>query len=256
MSATSQRAINIVVRQPLTMVALAITMSSVYGIHTWFSPSAIYSLLTIVLGIVVFLSWPLIYTKTEEFAKLMYDVSDTVTANSKEHLETLITELEALGSKQGLQQASQLQKKFDNLVDVLKRRLNVNETTYRRYAGMAEQVYLASLDNLNEASICLRSVSAIDSEELKKRMTELQGCESEKERQELEALNQRLGLLEDQNSRAASLLAQNETAMTLLDKTAGILADTKTEKGQASVDAETAMMELERIAKQTNKYAR
>jgi hypothetical protein len=51
-------------------------------------------------------------------------------------------------------------------------------------------------------------------------------------------------------------LAQNETAMTLLDKTAGILADTKTEKGQASVDAETAMMELERIAKQTNKYAR
>ena len=186
----------------------------------------------------------------------MYDVSDTVTANSKEHLETLITELEALGSKQGLQQASQLQKKFDNLVDVLKRRLSVNETTYRRYAGMAEQVYLSSLDNLNEASICLRSVSAIDSEELQKRMTELQECESEKERHELETLTQRLSLLEEQNSRAASLLAQNETAMTLLDKTAGILADTKTEKGQASVDAETAMMELERIAKQTNKYAR
>ena len=112
MSITSQRALNIVVRQPLTIVALAVTISSVYGMHAWFNPSAVYSLLTIALGIAVFLSWPLIYTKTEEFAKLMYDVSDTVTANSKEHLETLITELEALGSKQGLQQASQLQKKL------------------------------------------------------------------------------------------------------------------------------------------------
>ncbi len=43
--------------------------------------------------------------------------------------------------------------------------------------------------------------------------------------------------------------------MTVLDKTATALAETKTGKGQATMDPKAAIAELERLAKQAGAYA-
>ena len=81
------------------------------------------------------------------------------------------------------------------------------------------------------------------------------GEASSDQQRELEALSKRHALFEEQNQRIAGLIAQNESAMTVLDKTSTALAGTRTAKGQASMDADQAIAELEALAKRFGKYA-
>jgi hypothetical protein len=62
-------------------------------------------------------------------------------------------------------------------------------------------------------------------------------------------------LVEKQNKRVAELLAQNESALTILVDVATAVANTETEAGKTGADAEAAMAELERLAKRAGRYA-
>jgi hypothetical protein len=66
-------------------------------------------------------------------------------------------------------------------------------------------------------------------------------------------LNDRRSLREGQEKRIADLLAQNESAMTLIDRTATALADAPI--GKEPQDADAAMAALREMAERASKYA-
>jgi hypothetical protein len=166
--------------------------------------------------------------------------------------------MQRLGFHQGIRQLEQLQKKFQNFVEILNRTFDAEEITYGRYLGIAEQVYLSSLDNLERVIGTLASVQTIDPSHIDARIEEIlaDGIVTEAESTEQETLNQRKLLRESQTQKVGLLMAQNEQAMTHLDLTAAALAEMKTRAGQATMDMESAMAELQNLAARSSKYNR
>lgn len=255
--AAGSRVIKSVLLQPLTWAAMATLGGLEWAFFAWFQPTPIMSAVALATGALSALTWPVVFTRSEAFARALYRWPDELASQQEEKLRTLKGDFEEFGYAQGSSQLKMLREKIDNLAEVLKRRLHAGELTYGRYLGMAEQVYLSALDNLHEVAVALRSVSTIDRSYIDSRLDELRQAagRSDEQARELSALEKRGSLFEEQQQRIASLMAQNESAMTVLDKTATALATTRTEKGHASMDAEAAMVELERLAKRVGKYA-
>jgi hypothetical protein len=223
-------------------------------LFSWFGPGLLMSLLLILLGVVALVGWPLAMAITGTLNARMYPIAD-LTTDDEEALAKLEADLETVECDQGLSQLRRLRQKRDNLAEVLGRRLNAGELTYGRYLGTAQGVYQASIDNLRETAVALQSISAIDHEYVERRLAELtEANDSEAEAiiRERTSLEDRRSMREQQMTRAAALLAQNESAMTVLDKTAGAIADAPI--GQTPTDAEEAIAQLEELAARAGRY--
>lgn len=179
-------------------------------------------------------------------------------AARREKLEDLRADLAKVEAHQGIAQLDLLDQKLAGLIEVLKRRLNAGELTQFRYLDAAEQVYLSAIDNLHEIYIALTSVGTIDREHIEKRLRELRalGSQAASAITQIDALSQSRTMLEQQTARVETLFAQNEQAMTTLDHAATALADARINKGQASVDIDSALSELERLARRAGSYAK
>ena len=252
----ASRVTSIVLREPLTWLALGLVVGLETAFFGWFRPSLLASAAALGLGLVSLLAWSLLFVRSPRFQARLHGISDLGPATG-DKLEALLGDFEEMAYEQGATQAKMLNEKFENLSDVLNRRLSDGELTYARYLGMAEQVYLSGLDNLHEVAVALRSIRTIDPDRIRTRLAELEaaGSASAERRKESAALQERKELHTAQQQRVDQLIAQNEAAMTVLDKTATALAETKTGKGQASIDADTAIAGLERLAKQAGAYA-
>ena len=125
--------------------------------------------------------------------------------------------------------------------------------TYARYLSSAQHVYLAALENLHEVAVAEQSVSAIDDDYIDQRLEELGDRDGEAAITERRSLNDRRSLRKTQEKKVAGLLAQNEAAMTVLDRTAIALADASI--GRQPQDAEAAMKALQEMADRAGKYA-
>ncbi|MBE9554687.1 MAG: hypothetical protein IMF05_14585, partial [Proteobacteria bacterium] len=209
------------------------------------------------LGVLCLLLWVPIFLRSAAFSTSIYEWIEAQEAAQLAKLETLAADFDELAFDNGRAQLRLLRDKLEGLTQVLKRRLDSGEMTYGRYLGMAQEVYGAALDNLHEVAVALRSVSTIDPGYLQKRLGELEHerQRSDDHERELKALRDRDTLLEDTNRRVAQLMAQNESALTVIDQTSAALAATRTEQGHATLDAETAMAELEQLAGRAGKYA-
>jgi hypothetical protein len=153
----------------------------------------------------------------------------------------------------GVEQMDKVTGKFEQLGQVLAERFEAGELTHARYSAMAEQVYLSALDNLQHAASLLRSVATIDADYLEDRLRDLDGKQSAEA--EAAPLKERLALKHDVMEDVKVRLLDNERAMTVLDTTAVRLAAVQTKKGQADLDLETAMVELEKLAERSAVYA-
>ena len=162
--------------------------------------------------------------------------------------------LEEAGSAEGSRQFSRLADKFAAFRRMLGEKLTPGELTYARYLGTAEQVYLSALDNLGVMAGLLRSAGAIDEPYVRQRMAQLQRQADAHSQRELQALEQRLALRSMQLDRVADLLARNEEAMTQMDVATAEIAAMRTGTKQASLDMETAMNELARLARRAKDY--
>jgi cell division protein ZapA (FtsZ GTPase activity inhibitor) len=125
--------------------------------------------------------------------------------------------------------------------------------TYARYLSTAQQVYLAALNNLHEVAVAEQSVSAIDDDYIAQRLDELAHQDDKAATAERGSLEDRRSLLASQEKKISNLLAQNESAMTVLDRTATALADAPI--GRQPQDAEVAMAALQEMADRAGKYA-
>lgn len=172
----------------------------------------------------------------------------------EQRIEHLKQGLHDVDCERGLLQLTRLKEKFALLQKVLGNKLQEGELTYERYLCMSEQVYLSALDNLQAIVDRLESVKAIDEVFLRDRLSELSGME-EKHGQEVTSLRERLALFQQQMDEADGLLGLNEGAMTKIDSTTMALSKITTRKGHATVDMETAMRELEKMADRAQDYS-
>lgn len=164
--------------------------------------------------------------------------------------------LTEVGSETGLAQLRRVKEKFDSFKTVLSSKMEPNELTFGRYLGIAEQVYFSVLDNLARVVSVSRSAAAIDIEYTRARHGQLNAMESrdKAEETEMNTLARRLELANEQGQRIKDWLAMNEEAMTQLDHTAMELAAIETKRGLASLNLETAMAELQRLAASAENY--
>ena len=134
-------------------------------------------------------------------------------------------------------------------------RLDAGELTYARYLTTAQAVYESTLENLHEVAVAQRSISAIDGEYIELRLAELAADTdiSEADERERASLEGRRSLRLSQEQKVADLLAENEAAMTLLDRTATSLADAPI--GRTPEEAKAAMAALEELADRASRYA-
>ena len=237
---------------PATWVAIILVALGIWIILALLEPPFFMTVILLAIGAVAIIAWPIAMSATGTLARLQFE-APKLPAVGAEEMAKLTDELKALDDTRPAYQLKALQEKRDNLVEVLNRRLEAGELTYARYLSTAQQVYLAALDNLSEVAVAERSISAIDNEYIDSRLEELVEQEGESALAERESLSDRRALREGQEERIADLLAQNESAMTLIDRTATALADAPI--GKEPQDADAAMAALREMAERASKYA-
>lgn len=181
---------------------------------------------------------------------------DMLVRRTQASLTSLESELKAVGEGDGGEQLQRLKQKYSAFERLLRRKLNPSELTYGRYLGMAEQLYLGGLDNLNTIANIRRGLNAIDPSHIDQRTEHIHsdGIIDPHEQQELDALGLRKRLMEQQQSHIAALLTQNESAMTRLDKVMASIATLNLGDRRASMDIEQAMLELDELVRRGSEY--
>ncbi|MEN8207312.1 MAG: hypothetical protein ABFS24_15085 [Pseudomonadota bacterium] len=173
-------------------------------------------------------------------------------------IRTLEKELREVESKQGLGQLERLRSKYHAFEELLRRKLDPDEITFRRYLGMTEQVFLAGLDNLKHVSDILKGSNAIDEVHVRQRLQDLdgQGSLPTAEQREYSTLEARLELLGSQRVKVQEWFSQNEAAMTQMDSIMAAIAEMDTANTHAVMGMESAMQELGALAERAKSYSR
>ncbi|MEX1297252.1 MAG: hypothetical protein AB1Z67_13890 [Candidatus Limnocylindrales bacterium] len=237
---------------PPSWIAVAAVVVAVVTIIVVLQPSTVFTAVVIVAGVVAIALWPLLLATSGTLNRLQYRAPKLPEVDAGQ-LRILESELARLDDPRPAYQLEAIAEKRDNLVAILDERLTAGELTYARYQSTAQQVYLAVITNLREVAIAKKSISTIDPDYIDTRLAELQVEGRDDARAEMRSLEDRRALATDQDAKAAYLMAQNESAMTLLDRTAAALADAPI--GIAPQDAEAAMKELAELADRAGRYA-
>lgn len=243
-----------VLRYPPTWIAAVVLGATVWLVLSVLDPPGIFVVILIVLALVAAVAWPFTMSATGTLAKLQFEVPRVEEIDPAE-LASLRTELARLADTQPMEQLDALLQKRQSLINVLTRRLDAGELTYGRYLSTSQQVFGAGLDNLHEVALAYESISTIDETYIDRRLAELAGDDSDVEAatRERDTLERRRELRTTQRRKIAQLLAQNESALTALDRTTTALADVP--MGKKPEDADAAMAALEELADRAAKYA-
>ncbi len=124
-----------------------------------------------------------------------------------------------------------------------------------RYLATAQQVYASALDNLHEVAVASESIRTIDEQYIQRRLAELRDDDADEAAagRERDTLERRLELRDTQRRKIARLMAQNESALTALNRTTTALADVPI--GKRPEDADAAMAALDELADRASQYA-
>ncbi len=243
-----------VVSYPPTWIAAVLLGATVWLVLTVLDPPGVLVVVLIVLAVIAAAAWPFTMSATGTLAKLQFEVPRVEEVDPAE-IAALRAELDALVDTQPTEQLDALLSKRQSLINVLERRLDAGELTYARYLATSQQVFASALDNLHEVAVAYESISTIDEPYIARRLTELDADDSDAESADREraTLERRRELRNDQRRRIARLLAQNESALTALNRTTTALADVPI--GKKPEDADAAMDALEELADRATKYA-
>lgn len=243
-----------IVRYPPTWIAAVVLGATVWLVLTVLDPPGVLVVVLIVLALLAAAAWPFTMSATGTLTKLQFEVPRVEEVDPAE-IAALRAELDALVDTQPTEQLDALLSKRQSLINVLERRLDAGELTYARYLATSQQVFTSALDNLHEVAVAYESISTIDEPYIARRLAELDADDSDAESADREraTLERRRELRNDQRRRIAKLLAQNESALTALNRTTTALADVPI--GKKPEDADAAMAALEELADRAAKYA-
>jgi hypothetical protein len=243
-----------VISYPPTWIAAVVLGATVYLVLTVLDPPGFLVVILIILALIAAVAWPFTMSATGTLAKLQFEVPRVEEIDPAE-ITALRAELAPLADTQPTEQLEALLSKRQSLINVLQRRLDAGELTYARYLSTSQQVFASALDNLHEVAVAAESISTIDESYIDRRLTELADDDSDAEAatRERDTLERRREMRTTQRRRIAQLLAQNESALTALDRTTTALADVPI--GKKPEDADSAMAALEELADRAAKYA-
>jgi hypothetical protein len=243
-----------VISYPPTWIAAVVLGATVWLVLEIIDPPPALAVVLVGLAVVAAVAWPFTMSATGTLSKLQFEVPRVEEIDPAD-LASLRAELQALADTQPAEQLDALVQKRQSLITVLQRRLDAGEMTYGRYLATSQQVFRSSLDNLHEIALASESISTIDETYIDRRLAELADDDSDVESAERERATRerRRELRSTQRRKIAQLLAQNESAMTALDRTTTALADVP--MGRKPEDAEAAMAALEELADRAVKYA-
>lgn len=243
-----------VVSYPPTWIAAVVLGVTVWAMISLFDPPGFLVGVLVALAFLAAVGWPLTMSATGTLSQLQFAIPRVEEVDPQE-LAELTAELQALADPQPAEQLAALQQKRSSLVKVLERRLDAGELTYSRYLATSQQVFNSALHNLHEVALAHESISSIDDGYIDRRLAELtSGADDDpsviRERSTLET---RRELADTQRRKIAQLLAQNESALTALNRTTTALADVPI--GKRPEDADAAMAALEELADRAKNYA-
>jgi len=217
---------------------------------------------------VAFISWLVNFSlRRDSFASdYVRSLHQRIEKQSQIKKSQLIKALKEVSSDQGERQFQRFNDKFATFQAMLAKKLDSGEITYGRYLGMAEQVYLGAIDNLQSIADALNAMKVIDIRYIHNRIVELDRVKIDGKdprtkgmedinASEYKALTKRSELYHTQKTKVDKLLAQNEEALTQLDLTIAAVAELRTNDKAASLDLETAMSELQKLASRAHKYS-
>lgn len=209
-------------------------------------------------ALTAFGSWLFEFYARQDKHSLSYinGIVDAMNREREQKIAKLSSDLRTVNCPDGIKQLELLSGKYRNFAEILASKLTPEEMTYHRYLGIAEQVYLAILDNLDKVFLALKSISAVDPEHVTLRLQKLAQLDTQQVAAEKETLSRRLTLRQQQLDQAAELILANEQALTELDHVSAKIADVQMNKGRADLDLDIAMQELRRLADRTDHYAR
>lgn len=171
-------------------------------------------------------------------------------------LEHLEQDLREAGSREGCSQFERFGEKIKAFEEVMDEKLGKQELTYGRFLGIAEQVYLSGIDNLRQIALAMKGMETVDEKYIRQRIAALEtGTRSEARNTELASLKQQLDLRKEQLNRIDACLAQNEQALAQLDAALAAIAEMKTGSAQSGTNMETAMNDLQSIARRAREYS-
>jgi hypothetical protein len=241
-----------VVSYPPTWIAAVVLGLTVWAMIALFDPPGFLVGVLVALAFLAAVGWPLTMSATGTLSKLQFAIPRVEEVDPRE-LAALSAELTALPDPQPAEQLVALQQKRDSLVKVLERRLDAGELTYSRYLATSQQVFNSAMYNLHEVALAYESVSSIDDGYIDRRLAELSGADDESTLRERSTLETRRELGATQRRKIAHLLAQNESALTALNRTTTALADVPI--GKRPEDADAAMAALDELADRAADYA-
>ena len=156
--------------------------------------------------------------------------------------------LAVLPDDRGLRQYKELRQRLANFLDVLSRKMNVDEMTYKRYKTIAEEVYKSAIKNLEHVA---NTVYLIDTEDMESMRTQAETSGT----QEKSTINKRLEMYEKEMNSIKEIYIENEEAITQMDEAIFSLnnIETSTVK-EETLDMKTSMAELEEWTKRVKLY--
>ena len=176
-------------------------------------------------------------------------------AERQARIADLETDLKEVRSQEGAMQLERFVEKIETFQSILTEKLSPSELTFARFSAIAEAVFLAGVDNLRAIHLSLKALAAIDQPYIRNRVGMLEKKLGEdKPGDELTGLREQLAQAEKLLARVKTRLGENELALAELDRATGAIGDMRTESSRASLDMESAMAELARIAQRSKDY--
>jgi hypothetical protein len=163
-------------------------------------------------------------------------------------------------ARHGMEQFSRVQDKMGGIREMLDLKLDPREMTYHRFLGVTEQACLGVLDNLKGVVAHVKSAASINPAYIQTRLAALkkreqqEGSLSGEEQKERAALAERAALRESQIKTARGLLAQNEEALTEMERVSAAIAAWNSDGRFADVDFESALARLQELAHGAGEY--
>ena len=178
------------------------------------------------------------FQKFKNFSNLSQNLVDKLRRDQKsqliEKLGSLGQELTDFSCNQGAEQVDRLKEKFDGLCSIIREKVGNDNVKSARLNAIAEQLYLATIDNLVHAKQILSSIDNINLDYIE---TQIQRAHSQEER---ESLEERRQLKIDGINAAEECIAHNEVAMTKINQLSMELARAK----QSPFDMESSLHEI------------
>jgi hypothetical protein len=231
----------------------------VFGLFFGFSYS-LYLCILAILGLTAFSLIRNLFFRADSFRKNYLDLLlERLTSVAEKKLFNLKDDLTKYKHEHGAKQLEQFKRKFETLVEILKSKFDAGQLTYNRYYSIAQEVYLAGIDNLNDVVIALKTMRSIDLKYIDTRISELnkKDLANKAVQKEIDALQRSKQSYLSQEEKINSLIAENETALTQIDDaTVAISEITKSTNKEAQVDMENSMIALTELANRTKLYSR